>query len=278
MNSLCRLCATCPEPSELVTEIGSLESKLAVCCGWKPSEKEIEMPQKACTACFEELDRSWNLVERIREAETKLCKMLSEKPIPKRFEEPEHAEVKLEAVAADADSDSFDVIEPKVTINDDKADVPFAFGTDGHFGDDDDEDDVNVFGEPVNYLESVQQKRSKKSRRPKKEQQDDGFLSKLTSVDFLSDGTISKNGIQKLTNSFPDMKTMSWNDCQYKCTKCDGRILKGAQVLYAHVRSIHVDELMSMKISCFYCNFKHRREYIVNQHIATEHFVHLKYL
>lgn len=273
MNSLCRLCATYTEPNELVTNLIELESKLMLCCGWKPSLMEMHMPKNVCNFCVDELLRSWNLVERIRAAETKLNKILSENTITNQFDE--HQNLKIE-VDIDAEQvDSFGEIEVKYVDNvkdDDEVDFDVPFDNN-----DDDNDDINVYGEPVNYLRTKKRNRASRSNKNNNEQKNDPFLSKLTTEDFLDDGTISCNGIEKLTKLFPDMKKMSWNDCQYKCTQCN-RILKGAQVLYAHVRSIHVDELMSMKISCFYCKFKHRREYILNQHVATEHFAHLKFL
>lgn len=277
MIALCRLCATFTEPSELETMICELESKLTVCCGWKQSQMEIQMPQKACNSCVEDLQRSWNFVERIQAAEAQLIKMLSEKTISNEFEELDNSDVKGDFITAQPYPDSFDAIDSKCITDDDKVGFEVPFDSDA-----DDADitinDINVFGEPVNYLETnIMQKKSTKSNRHRKEQKIDPFLSKLITEDFLNDGTISSNGVEKLTKLFPKMKTLSWDDCQYKCNKCH-RILKGAQILYAHVRSIHMNELMSTKISCFYCNFEHRREYIVNHHIASEHFIHLKYL
>lgn len=281
MSQLCRLCAAYTEPSQLTTEISELEAKLMLCCGWKPSEMEIQMPKMACNLCAAELQRSWSLVERIRAAEQTLNKVLSESEVTKPYDEHHHLNVKVEIEPEQANF--FDEVELKYTdnANDDEDDEEVDFDTPFDSNDNNDDDnkmDIDVFGEPVNYLDSVKPQKSTKSIKDEKEHKNDPFLSKLNPEDFLEDGSISCNAIERLAKTSPDMEKMSWNDCQYKCIRCNHRILKGAQVLYAHVRSIHVDELMSMKISCFYCNFKHRREYILNQHIAAKHFAHLKFL
>lgn len=283
MNSLCRLCATFTEPNGLITDICDLQSKLMIFCAWTQSEMEIQMPQKVCNLCVDEVLRSWNFAERIQAAKKQFDKILSEQSAPNRFDDQMNSEIKVDFDAEPEDADFSEipgVIETKLIVPDlsdsnDDTDVDFEFD-----GNDDDDGDFEVFGEPVNYLSTNKRNESFQSilpRRFKKEQKNDPFLSKLSTKDFLMDGSISDNGIEKLTKSFPDMKTMLWNDCQYKCSPCN-RILKGAQNLYSHVRSIHMHELASVKISCFYCKFEHRREYIVNQHIATKHFHHLKYL
>lgn len=78
MFRLCRLCAKCPEPSDLTTNISNIESKLVICCKWKPSEYEIQMPNKACNLCMDKLQMCWNFVESVWAAEKQLNKLLAE--------------------------------------------------------------------------------------------------------------------------------------------------------------------------------------------------------
>lgn len=63
MFSLCRLCAACTDATELTTEISTLEAKLEFCCGWKLSENEARMPQKACDLCVDQLQKSCDLLK-----------------------------------------------------------------------------------------------------------------------------------------------------------------------------------------------------------------------
>lgn len=288
MLSLCRLCAQCPVPSELTTEIVELEPKLALCCGWQPSNIEFQMPKKACNSCVDELQRSWNLVEQIREAETQLNKLLSE-----QIQDNSNRNDSRQTVEFKSEQN----VEQTNYIFDTKFDADDDYFNDGGGGDGDDDyydNDSNidehgaVFGESINYVKEEETKPEKSPRKTEKEPaakrkpnknhfKNDPFLATLNPEDFLDDGQISVNAVEKLTKLNPDMSTMSWNDCQYNCTKCK-QILKGASNMYAHMRSMHIDDpKMSVKLSCFYCNFKHRREATINTHIATEHFEHLKF-
>lgn len=240
MFSLCRLCATCIEPTQLTTEVSELESKLAICCGWKPLENEIQLPKKVCHQCVDQLQRSWNFVEQIWGAEKQLTKLLSEQiPMSSQENLSNNVNVKIEKES---------------------------------------KDDEDVFGESINYFDDDSSDKNVKvdQNSDKKQTTSDPFLAVLAPEDCLSNGMISANGLTKLEKLYPDMKTMSWNDCEYKCDRCD-RIIKGPQNLYAHIRSIHVDELFSINVSCVYCDAQHRREFTLNRHIATEHYMHLKF-
>lgn len=280
MFALCRLCAQCTVPSELTTEIVELESKLTLCCGWQPSTNEFQMPKKACNSCVNDLQRSWNLVEQIRGAETQLNKLLSE-----QMQNDDQQTVKFKA-EQDVEQTNF-VFDTKF---DEDEDYFNDGGGEGGSDKDNDNDHGNVFGESINYFneedskpekklcKTSQEPAKKKSNKSNKTQpKNDPFFATLNSEDFLDNGQISLNGVTKLTKLYPDMKTMTWNECQYNCTKCK-QMLKGANNMYSHMRSIHCDDpKMSVKLSCFYCNFKHRREATINRHISTEHFEHLKF-
>lgn len=283
MFSLCRLCAQCTVPSELKTEIVGLESKLALCCGWQPSKNEFHMPKKACNSCVNELQRSWNFIEKIREAETQLDKLLSEQMQISLNQNDDQLTVEFKA-EQDVEQTNY-LFDTKFDADDDY----FNDGGGSDDGDDGTNDHGDVFGESLNYFkEEVESKPEKKlcttSQEPAKKKKsnknqpgNDPFFATLNPEDFLENGQISSDGVTKLTKLYPDMETMTWNECQYNCIKCN-RILKGANSMYSHMRSIHCDDpKMSVKLSCFYCNFKHRREATINRHISTEHFEHLKF-
>lgn len=285
MYSLCRLCATCTEPTELITEIVELESKLSLCCGWQPAQNENQMPKKACNSCVRELQRSWNLVEQIRLAETQLNKLLVEQiqfsSNPnldqlnieiKAEHDAEQAVNYLMDTKFDADQDYFNEdgggqCDSNSELGDNSGDV---FGESIDFFNDDDSKSDKI-KKPPELTKKTHKKSNPKSFKSA------SFFATLEPDDYLENGQITTNAITKLAKLYPDMNQISWNEIQYNCVNCH-QIVKGANTLYAHMRSMHCDDpKMSIKISCFYCDFKHRRERTLNQHIYTEHYEHLKY-
>lgn len=258
MFPFCRLCANCTEVNEIMTEISELESKLSIFCGWKSSQNEMQMPRKVCQSCVNQLQQSWNFVEQILSAEEQLQKLLNEQnerhmdiECEKEFK-PNNYQIELEPSSkSEIDAETYD-------------------------------DNDDTYGEPIDYYndnescDSPVVEPSIKKESNNKSMKTDPLLAVLGPEDFLDGGEISSNGIVKLEAQFPHMNTISWNDCQYTCDKCN-RVIKGSHNLFAHNRSIHPDELLSIKISCFYCNVKHTRECTLQRHISTEHFVHLKF-
>lgn len=284
MFSLCRLCATWTDPIELVTETTELESKLVHCFGWRRSEKEMDMPKKACNSCVDRLHSSYEFVECMLAAEKQLNKLLSEQvQTVTDGILPPTVGIKLE----DDKKRIPDVPEP-----DERASLLQDYVVDGDLKNDtvecDDYDD-GIFGEPIDYSDDEVDDDSKidsanktvtknkpKKRSRKKQPMSEPFLSVLDAEDCLSNGQIGANGVQKLEKLFPDMKTMSWRECQYKCEKCD-RTFRGSINFYSHIRSAHIEEVLTIVVPCFYCSSKHRREFQLNKHIANEHFAHLKF-
>lgn len=269
MFSLCRLCAACTDATELTTEISTLEAKLEFCCGWKLSENEARMPQKACDLCVDQLQKSCDFVERIWAAEKQFNKFLDDEVLGSPNEFSAECEGIKTEMETNQEIGTYPLENIKESLDDDAA------YSDNCYND--------VFGEPVNCLDAEDShssenlpEESDKKTADKKLLRSEPFLAALAAEDCFSSGLISANGVAKLEKLFPDMKTMSWNDCQYNCDKCN-RTFKGQNNLYAHIRSMHIEEVMSIKLSCFYCNSKHRRDYALNRHIASEHFVHLKF-
>lgn len=271
MFSLCRLCAKDTLDIDLTTQIFDLQPKLSLCCGWKPSENESQMPQKACSLCVDRLERSWEFAETVWAAEQSLYKLTCE-----------------------LDQTNLDVFVPvgiEILPNTMKS-VPDAIKSEPGFGavDTDDYDfpiDEIAFDQPNNDGPSgdefegkvlVPNKSAKKSNEKiyKEYSDTDAILNALDDEDRVKDGTINAKGVAKLQKLFPEMSTISWSDCQFKCDKCI-RTFNGPHNFFAHNRSFHMNEILSMELSCFYCNSKHRREYTLNRHIAMEHFSHLKF-
>lgn len=251
MFSLCRLCAVEKDPEKLKTPISDLEEKLILCCGWIPSKNESQMPIKACEECVEQLHRSWCFAESVKAAETKLNQLI------------------IEQIKAEADSDNAFLInevmipvsiklEPELYLMESEE---FIHIEDERLNDDDikcsDAESSNSNGKTF------------KTRR-------DQFLAYLNDDDRFADGTITTNGIYKLEKVFPEMKSISWLKCVFKCYKCN-RKFEGLNNFHAHNRSIHKEQVGKMILKCFYCKSEHRREYTLCQHMAMEHFPHLKY-
>lgn len=260
MLFLCRLCAKCIDATEQTTKVSELQLKLSTCCGWNPAENEDQMPQKACSCCVAQLQTSWSFAESVWAAEKQLYKLASESIQPNEILEL-HEDIKIEETEAKPDISSNLIL--------DDPDESF--------------DDDGVFGEPIGYSDAESMHSSKsqtqatiKKRVRKKRTKKDPFIAALDPEDCLAGGLISSNGLQKLEKLFPLMKTVSWNECKYKCDKCDRNFL-GPNNFYAHIRSIHLDEVKTIDVLCIYCNSTHRREYALNRHIASEHFLHLKY-
>lgn len=261
MFSLCRLCAEFKEATELTTQLFELETQLALCCGWSAAENESQMPSKACDLCVEQLQKSWCFAENVKAAEHKLTKLVRELNQIDENEPMTFDEMTLTTTANTVKQ------EPEIcTIQ--------LKGFD-HSIDDDDDADARFSDESFHSNGSTLEECTKKIA-DKTKTFSEPFLAALTDEDRLTDGTISVNGVEKLAKLFPDMATISWTNCVYKCEKCD-RTFKGPHNFFAHNRSIHIDEVQSMEFGCFYCNSRHRREYPLSRHMAVEHFQHLKF-
>lgn len=264
MFSLCRLCARCIEVTDLSVGISELKTKLEMCCGWKPLENEFEMPQKACTLCVDRLQTSWTFAESVWMAEKQLAKIANGTD---HFQKVENTLIVEEIAIEEALK-----IEPDIAVSLDAEDFGQFF-------------EVAAFDGPIIESEtedSSSNKRARKRKKPtekpiiKEKANSEPFLTALIDDDRLVGGMISADGVTKLEKLFPEMESMSWNDCQYNCKTCNC-IIKSPQNFFAHNRSIHLQKVQSMEFFCFYCNFKHNREFNLNKHIADKHFPHLKY-
>lgn len=290
MFSLCRLCAACTDPIDLITEVSELEPQLVHCFGWRQSEKEIDMPKKACNSCVDRLQRSFDFVECMLIAEKQLNKLLSEQTqtVTDEFQ-PEAADIKVEDVKRritnEAGPDNSGTSSRCMLVANNSDDEKNNDNDHKNEAMEFDDDNDAIFSEPIDFSDDVEsecsnknltKKVSSKKRSRKKQSTNEPFLDALDIEDRLEGGLISANGVKKLEKLFPQMKTMSWQDCQYKCEKCN-RIFTGSLSFYSHIRSIHIEDVVSIVVPCLYCNSKHRRGFTLNRHMASEHFTHLKF-
>lgn len=246
MFSTCRLCAEYKEPAELKTQITDLELKLTICCGWHRSGNESRMPTLACDDCVEKLEKSWCFAEVVKAAEMKLEQLIEEYKSIESINT-----IKLEPFGI-VDLDN---INENTLLDDVKSEISDSI-----------EDEI----------QEIQNDESEKWLQVTNTHTHDQILSQLDQTDLLADGTISVNGVKKLEQMFPEIKSITWSDCHYKCGKCK-RHFKGPHNFYNHNHSMHIGELNSMTFPCCYCKSEHKKEHYLNQHIATEHFQQLTF-
>lgn len=202
MFSICRLCANCKDEIELTTQITELDSKLALCCGWYPTENEIQMPRKACDNCVDELGKCWSFAQSVRDAELKLNKLLMEQNESTIINATEYSELLEEnTIKVDSGICAVEIKEFDNSYCDDGGDVVEA-----------------MFDDPI--IDSNAEC-SNSSTVGKNLPDVDPFLDNLSNEDQIADGTVSASGVSKLEKLCPEMKTMSWTNCLYKCEKCN---------------------------------------------------------
>lgn len=195
MFSICRLCANCKDEVDLTTQITVLESKLALCCGWYPSDNETQLPRKVCNTCVSELDKCWCFAQKVRDGERKINKLLE-----KQSEAAENHETPADdAVENDEEVCIFELNElHDSSSNHDAGEASL--------------DRSNIHSDAE----------SSDSNKIEKELPDvDPFLDHLSDEDRILGGTISHEGVLKLEKLYPDMKTISWSNCLHKCVKCN---------------------------------------------------------
>lgn len=262
MFSLCRLCARCKDDTELTVPISEIQSKLSLFSGWKPSESETQMPPKACTVCVDELDRSWDFFQTISAGEEQLLKLISEqKEVESNDLEPQVEEIMFDVIK----------LEPEA--------VDEIFTQDhGNSHENVVLDGPDQVSEKQNSIKALHNETTTEicAKKFPNCSSSERFLRELNDVDCLADGTITAAGVAKLEKIIPSINTISWNSCQFECKRCN-QMFEGATKFFAHNHSIHFEDVSRMEFSCFYCDYKHRREFILNRHIAKAHFGHLKY-
>lgn len=79
-------------------------------------------------------------------------------------------------------------------------------------------------------------------------------------------------------NAFVHFKVKVYSQSENKLSELKHSLLElsGPHNFFAHNRSMH-HEMQLMMLSCFYCPVRHQREYHLSQHMATDHFKHLKF-
>lgn len=200
MNSICRLCANSKDEIDLTAQISELESKLALCCGWYPTENETKLPTKVCGTCVDELDKCYCFAQSVRDAEIKLKKLLAEQNDSITIEVTEFNDlIADDTIKVDPNIYSLELKE--VDSSFDNYDASEA-----------------IFDDPITDSDT---ERSNSSKIEKSLPDSDPFLDHLNEEDRIVDGTVSTSGVSKLEQLYPEMKTTSWTNCVYKCDKCN---------------------------------------------------------
>lgn len=279
MSIYCRLCASIKTEDEMASEICDLRPMLTKCCQWRKSEKENQLPQHVCYICMERLDNCWEFLLQVESAEKTLNEMLADQKLEVKEDivfidlEPVTEDIKqdVQEIKDDDESSSSDVVH---------AESSFAAEYNQHNNNDDDisnenhNNDSNSRNENNNSSNDSEQEEEKETRtRPRRKP----FKNWLAEEDYLASGLISTEGVAKLMAKMSDMKTLNWNNCKYKCVKCDDRNIEGTNNYISHCQSVHFEQFKTMKFFCYYCNEKLRNCRLLNSHIAEQHYIHLKY-
>lgn len=273
MSIYCRLCAGLKTEDEMASEICDLRLMLNKCCQWQKSENECHLPQHVCYICMEQLDNCWEFLLQIECAEKKLNEMLTDQKVEVK---EDIAFVEFKPHIEDIKEDIQEIKDDENSSNYVQAECLSAIEQNENNNDDnDDENDNNDNNNDNNNSsndseqEVIKGARSRPLRKP--------FKSILEENDYLASGLISIEGVEKLMTELPDMKTLNWNNCKYKCIKCDDRNINGINQYISHCKSIHFEQYKKMKFFCYYCNEKLRNFRLLNSHIAEQHYIHLKY-
>lgn len=272
MSVYCRLCAGLKTEYEIASEICDLKLMLTKCCQWEKSENESQLPQQVCYICMELLDNCWEFLLQIESAEKKLNEML----VGQKLEVKEDiAFIELEPLIEDIKEDIQEIKDDESSSNDVQTESAFAAeqNENNDADDADDNNDSNSHNENNNSSNDSEQEEKETASRPRRKP----FKSILVEEDYLASGLISTKGVEKLMAEMPDMKTLNWNNCKYKCIKCDDRNIDGINNYISHCKSVHFDQFKKMRFFCYYCNEKQRNLRLLNSHIAEQHYIHLKY-
>lgn len=296
MCSFCRFCAQEKKDGELLTHLQDVSEMFRRIHSRFDSESSHQLPQRICGPCSEQLLNCWNFIEQIESAEKKLTEMIMNRS--------ENAHPVEEIIVCE---NSILIFEPKIEILEpsdgekviQKAETLDA--TDTEEGDqgaeliiESDTDQSNQKVEPMDESDT-EQCYQKKNQKNEGEQIDDEikrqeynlnrkrrrmkyvkFFSEVPRHDILADGSISDKTVSKLKQIYSEMKTISWETCKYKCDKCS-EITQGSNQFFIHFQSKHFDELDSYRFPCYNCNDVYESLFKLNRHIATQHYIHLRY-
>lgn len=276
MFSFCRFCAQPKKHGELVTDLENISEMYKRICPKYDSELSNKLPQRICSPCSDRLLNCWNFIEQIESAEEKLTKMImnrSENALPVEevivcensiliFESTvEKVEPKNESDAEQSESQEAQLMDESDT---DESDTKERSNQ---------RNQNSVHGEPIDPDIKRQEYILNRKRRRMKYVE---FFSEVPRGEILADGTISDKTVSKLETRFPDMKTISWDTCEYKCAKCL-QIVEGTNQFFIHFQSKHFEELDSYRFPCYHCNDVYESLFKLNRHIGNKHYIHLRY-
>lgn len=263
MDLFCRLCAKVKHPSELNVAIDDplIHQKLIECCRWNALKQNDNFPQSVCNLCSEKLQKCWEFVQCVENAQTELAvHFLKEETVNTDYEE----------VLVEMDSDDGIVEIPQIKtesfyyLNEDNSDhlklneaellqskvkPPVANGTSSR-----DKTEGEIHSQPSNAIEN------------------NDFLSNFSSSDFDPKGTIKQEKIDELQLS-------DWATFGYKCWMCQ-ETFGSHDDLVLHFDATHTNE--QPKCICTVCTdntvlLSDKRGGWNSYHVTKYHVPHLKY-
>lgn len=312
MFTFCRFCAQEKKRGEFVADLQNVSEMYRRICPQYDSESSDQLPQRICAPCSNQLLNCWNFIEQIESAEKKLKEMIrnrSEKTLPVEevivcensiiiFEpkiqllkpsdmEKDTTEAELmnasdseqsdketglmnQSDSEQSEQETEQMGESNIEQSNQMAEMLDELDTE-HSS----QEDVkqNNQGEQIDQEIKRQEYNLNRKRRRMKHVK---FFSEIPRHMILANGTISDEAVLKLKQIYPEMKTISWQTCKYRCYSCN-QVIKGTNQFFIHFQSEHFEELDSYRFICYVCDDGFETLFKLNRHIATEHFNHLRY-
>lgn len=300
MFSFCRFCAQKKKRVELVTNLQNVPEMYTRICPKYDSKYLHQLPQQICSPCSDQLSNCWKFIEQIESAEKKLTEMIinrSEKALPleevivcensilvfeSKVEHLKPSDMKKSTQEAkmldesntqhsNQGAESMDASDGEQSNI--KAELADESDTNESDTEESNQRDQDNQGEQIDQEIKRQEYNLNRKRRRMKYVK---FFSKVPRSEILADGTISNKTVTKLEQTYPEMKTISWETCKYKCDKCS-QVVEGMNPFFIHFQSKHFEELDSYRFRCYNCNDVHESLFKLNRHIAIQHYIHLRY-
>lgn len=259
MFRFCRLCAEKKTLKQLTTDVYQVKEMLFKILRWKKLDNETQLPQRVCDLCVESLNKCCNFIEGVKLADVKLNGMTKKQHFTRS------------SVSANIEA---------IYFEDEKVENEQDIKNDAN----DEQEDINEADNCINdeeFTDETPQPKSSDCRKePNKRKRNqlhgNKFLESCPQEYRLSDGTISVEGVTKLEQNWPEMKTITWDQCKYKCDKCP-KIIEGPIQFYEHFNAFHMDELKDYRFICYHCGDIQQDLINLNIHIGMKHILHLRY-
>lgn len=268
MLNFCRLCAEEKPPQELTSSILKLRDKLIMCCQWKPSQVEHNMPQSICDFCNQELYICSSFIEKVEAAREKLEKMVVK------------VEQDCDEVSPALDFVNVIVKEQESEVSDNNETSPCDDDCDNRQSEDENPPPIETESRVVDKREERTQIKKLKAVHPalvtaiRFKHDSIDFFKVLAKDDSNADGSLKEGSLEKLEQHFPYIRTHFWDEYDYKCSGCE-KCFRNAAEFRSHCHLMHENE--SLRYNCVYCNKQYGQFSFLSRHITDRHMTHLKY-